>query len=271
LGLRRLFGRTHAQALEPAPSEQELEIRRGLEALRAASARDVMTPRVDVVAIEAPGEVSDVVAAVRRSGHSHFPVYAGDLDHLVGVLFVKDLFHLDPETNGGGIGASRELTDRLREPYLVPESRSALEILADMRRGRRSFAVVVDEHGGFAGVLTIKDLVSELVGDIRDEYDRASGPSVVRIDTRRFLVDGACAIHDVNEALGTDLPEGEYVTLAGFCLDVLGHLPDEGEKFDHQGWVFTVSRMDRRRIAKVVVETPSATIPSEAAVPRSGK
>ena len=226
-----------------------------------------MTPRVDVVAIPAPVRFSDVTRAVRRSGHSHFPVYEGDPDRLLGVLFVKDLFHPDEaagrgedEDEGAGLPASLDVTGRVREPYVVPESRSALEILADMRLKRRGFAVVVDEHGGFAGVLTIKDLVSELVGDIRDEFDRSVSPAVVRIDATRFLVDGSCAVGDVRDAVGADIPDGEYVTLGGFLFDAFGHIPTEDEALERGGWSFRVARMDRRRIAKVVLEARSATI-----------
>lgn len=258
----------------PAPplSEQELQITHGLASLREATARDVMTPRVDVDALPAPVHFADVAQAVRRTGHSHFPVYEDDLDRLLGVLFVKDLFHLDEAgsrsarsttenaTYEGGVPAGLDVTRRVREPYVVPESRSAIEILADMRRRRRGFAVVVDEHGGLAGVLTIKDLVSELVGDLRDEFDRSASPAVVRIDATRFLVDGSCAVGEVREAVGAEIPDGEYVTLGGFLFDAFGHIPEEGEVLERGGWAFRVARMDRRRVAKVVVEAPSATI-----------
>ncbi len=230
-----------------------------------------MTPRVDVAALRSPVRFADVARAVRRSGHSHFPVYEDDLDRLTGVLFVKDLFHLD-EAGGdqagtagataheGGVPADLDVTARVREPYLVPESRSALEVLSDMRNRRRGFAVVVDEHGGFAGVLTIKDLVSELVGDLRDEFDRSASPAIVRIDATRFLVDGSCAVGEVREAVGVDIPDGEYVTLGGYVLDAFGHIPSEGEEVVAAGWAVRVTRMDRRRVAKVVVEARSATI-----------
>ena len=181
---------------QPSPqvSEQEMQIRKGLESMREATAREVMTPRVDVVALEVPVTLDDVALAVRRSGHSHFPVYQDDLDHLLGVLFVKDLFHPGPlgiegiRAVGRATKARRSSmsTKRVREPYIVPESRSAVEILAEMRRARRAFAVVVDEYGGVAGVLTINDLVSELVGDLRDEFDRASLPAIERVDKSRF-------------------------------------------------------------------------------------
>jgi len=275
MSLIRRLRRRADQPAPPPPSEQELLITSGLRSLREATAREVMTPRVDVDALPAPVCFADVARAVRRSGHSHFPVYEGDLDRLAGVLFVKDLFHLGarawPAADGGppdaapgpaegGIPAGLDVTNRVREPYVVPESRSALEILADMRRRRRGFAVVVDEYGGFAGVLTIKDLVSELVGDLHDEFDRTTSPAVLRVDGTRFLVDGAIGVPEVREEVGVDIPDGEYVTLGGFLLDALGHIPTEGEVLERDGWTFRVTRMDRRRIAKVVVEAPSATI-----------
>ena len=265
-----IWRRRH-EAAKPAPappSEQELQITHGLDSLREASVREVMTPRVDVIALSSPVRFADVASAVRRSGHSHFPVYEGELDRLLGVLFVKDLFHLDqaelpPARNGDvavaapAISPDLDVTHRLREPYVVPESRNALEVLADMRRRRRGFGVVVDEHGGFAGVLTVNDLVSELVGDLRDEFDRNRSPAVVRIDARRFLVDGSCSVDEVRDALNIDIPDGEYVTLGGFLFDVFGRIPEEGEFIEHAGWTFRVARLDRRRIAKVVAEAPS--------------
>jgi CBS domain containing-hemolysin-like protein len=276
--------RHHDAAIQPQrePSEQERQITHGLQSLREASVREVMTPRVDVVALPAPVRLSDVVAAVRRSGHSHFPVYHDDPDRLLGVLFLKDLFNTDlfpregvvvaaPAATADGSGPGRpaatagswsdlDVTRRVREPYVVPETRSALEVLAEMRRRRRGFAVVVDEYGGFAGVLTVNDLVSELVGDLRDEFDRSSSPAILRIDSQRFLVDGACAVSEVRDQLGIDIPDGEYVTLGGFLFDAFGRIPEEGEVIEHDGWRLRITRMDKRRIAKVVAEAPSAKV-----------
>jgi putative hemolysin len=269
--------RRPAASPEPEPSEQERQIMSGLRSLRQATARELMTPRVDVDALEAPVRLSDVARAVRRSGHSHFPVYEDDLDHLLGVLFVKDLFKIveeaivepeDPSAHGGqtqtwGAPPALDVTARLREPYIVPESRSALEILAEMRRRRRGFAVVVDEHGGFAGVLSINDLVGELVGELRDEFDLPASPSIVRLGAGRFLVDGACAVSEVRETLGAEIPDGEYVTLGGFLFDLLGHIPEVGEVAEHAGWTYRITRMSRRRIEKVVVQAPSARLETQ--------
>jgi CBS domain containing-hemolysin-like protein len=247
---RRLVRQPSAQV-----SEQELQIRKGLESMRDATAREVMTPRVDVVALAVPVTLDDVTRAVRRSGHSHFPVYQDDLDHLLGVLFVKDLFHPGPL----GIEAIRAVG----EPYVAPESRPALEMLAEMRKARKAFAVVVDEYGGVAGVLTLNDLVSELVGDLRDEFDKTSLPAIERVDRSRFLVDGSCGVDDVRSELGIAIPEGDYVTLGGFLLDAFGRIPEEGDQLDFGGWTLRVTRMDRRRVAKVVMQAPAATMTAQ--------
>lgn len=206
-----------------------------------------MTPRVDVVALKAPVTPEAVSVAVKQSGHSRFPVYRDDLDDLDGVLFVKDMFR-----SGGSV--------RLRKPLLVPEHRRVLELLQEMRQRHNAFAVVIDEHGGVEGVLTVKDLVSELVGDLHDEFDPDDEDDVVRVDPHRWLVDGACPVDRLQEELGVPVPEGDYVTVGGFLFDRFGRIPAEGDEVDVGGWHFRVTEMDRRRIAKAVVRAPSTSV-----------
>jgi CBS domain containing-hemolysin-like protein len=244
-----------AEAIAPR-SELELEIERRLHALRDTSAREVMTPRVDVVALEQPVSYEDVARAVRRSGHSHFPVYEEDLDRLLGVLYVKDLFHLGP-LGSTAVPTVADVSRRLREPYVVPESRLVLELLAEMRKARRSFAVVVDEHGGVAGVLTINALVSELVGDIQDEYDASQPAEIERVDHSRWLVEGSTSVDDLREEIGAPIPEGDYVTLGGYLFELFGRIPEEGDVIEDSAWCYRVQEMDRRRIDKVVVQAPA--------------
>lgn len=232
--------------MEPLrPSESEQEILAALARLRTTTAREVMTPRVDVVALAVPATMAAVGRAVKESGHSRFPVYQDSLDHLVGVLFVKDLFR------SGSDGALR-----LRKPFLVPEGRLVLDLVQEMRQRRRAFAVVVDEHGGVEGVLTIKDLVSQLVGELPDEFDREEEAEVIRVDTHRWLVGGQVALDRVEQEVGLRLPPGEYVTVGGFLFDRFGRIPAENDVIEHEGWEFRVSEMDRRRIASVVLRAP---------------
>ncbi|HUC37321.1 MAG TPA: hemolysin family protein [Acidimicrobiales bacterium] len=262
---------------ERTGDDQERFILSALDELRDTTVREVMTPRVDVVGLEIPVHSSDVAKAVRESGHSVFPVYDGDPDRLVGILYVNDLFksgwELDGsngEANGGPVRPSPlDISRRLRQPYMVPESLLVLDVLADMRRDRRSFAVVVDEYGGMAGVLTVKDLLSALVGDLRDEFDHGKEPDIIRVDSTRWLVDGSASVDDVREQLGLEIPEGEYVTLGGFLFDAFGHIPEEGERLVHDGWELRVAEMDRRRVGKVVLQAreespvpPSDNLPS---------
>jgi CBS domain containing-hemolysin-like protein len=250
---------------------QEQFIVDALNDLHDTAVREVMTPRVDVVALSIPLTVDAVTRAVRESGHSCFPVYGDNLDDLVGVLFVNDLFRAGWQVTGTRDSSGPEALDgedpatatapgpidisrRLRQPFLVPESHLVLEVLAEMRRQRRAFAVVVDEHGGVEGVLTVKDLLGALVGDLPDEFDPDDEPDVVRVDGSRWLADGRMSVDDVRERLDINLPEGEYVTLGGFLFDGFGHIPAEGESLDVDGWELRVSEMDKRRIAKVVAK-----------------
>jgi CBS domain containing-hemolysin-like protein len=237
--------RRSAERAEPDDPHM-LEIRAALARLEGVTVRDVMTPRVDVVALRAPVASEDVALAVKESGHSRFPVYERDIDDLVGVLYVKDMFR-----SGGAV--------RLRKPFVVPETAPVLTVLSSMRTGRNAFAVVVDEHGGVEGVLTVKDLVSELVGDLPDEFDRPEEAEVVRVDASRWLVDGACPVDRLVESLGPVglvVPEGEYVSVGGFLFDRFGRIPGEGDMVVFDGWEWRVTEMDRRRIAKVVLRAP---------------
>lgn len=247
----------HRPSKRPEPVQrgpEEERILNALTALRETSAREVMTPRVDVVALPLPVTPEDVAQAVRESGHSRFPVYSEDLDHLAGVLFVKDIFRMNEAPTAESIAR------RLREPFLVPEGRRVLDLLARMRAERHAFGVVVDEYGGVEGVLTVKDLVSELVGDLRDEFDAVEDEPISKVDAQRWLVDGACPVDDVSATLGIGIPEGDYVTLGGFLFDRFGRIPAEGDEVDVDGWQFRIAEMERRRVSKVVVRAPSTTI-----------
>ncbi len=210
-------------SLDAEASEQERIIIEALADLRDMDVREVMTPRTDVTYLTIPVHADDVARAVRTSGHSCFPVVVDDLDDLVGILFVNDIFRTGRSRPDGAAegGRERDATDpspleisrKVRQPYLVPESLGVLEALADMRKHRRAVAVVVDEYGGVAGMLTVKDLLEPLVGDLHDEFDEDEEAMIVRVDNTRWLIDGQTNVDDVSDRLGIEIPDGEYVTL----------------------------------------------------------
>ncbi|MDJ0961290.1 MAG: hemolysin family protein [Acidimicrobiia bacterium] len=225
----------------------EHEILDALFTLADRPVREVMTPRVDIVTLTDPVDIASVRATVAKTGHSRYPVAAGNLDHLLGVLYVKDLLQL-PKDPG-----PEEIQRLLRTPRFVPESAPIMNVLHDLRRGRSAFAVVLDEHGGVDGLVTVKDLVSELVGELQDEYDPGA-PSVVLIGPGEWLTDGRVPIEDLAEAIGVDLPQGEYTTAGGLLMDVAGRIPDEGDVVVVDHVVFTVLQMDRNRVDRIRVE-----------------
>jgi len=227
--------------------------------------REVMTPRVDVTYLTIPVHADDIARAVRTSGHSCFPVVHDDLDDLIGILFVNDIFRTGgrAETRADANGdesRDRDATDpspleisrKVRQPYLLPESLGVLEALADMRKHHRAVAVVVDEYGGVAGMLTVKDLLEPLVGDLHDEFDEEEEALIVRVDNTRWLIDGQTNVDDVRERLGMEIPDGEYVTLGGLLFERFGHIPTEGEDVRVGDWDLRVVEMDKRRVAQVV-------------------
>ena len=145
-----------------------------------------------------------------------------------------------------------EISRKVRQPYLLPESLGVLEALADMRKHHRAVAVVVDEYGGVAGLLTVKDLLEPLVGDLHDEFDEEEEAHIVRVDNTRWLIDGQTNVDDVRDRLGIDIPDGEYVTLGGLLFERFGHIPAEGEEVRVGDWDLRVVEMDKRRVAQVV-------------------
>jgi putative hemolysin len=259
-GRRREGTRDHARSGRhrhtQAATEQERQIIERLADLRDMEVKEVMTPRVDVVALTIPVTADDVIAAARESGHSGFPVVVDDLDDLVGVLFVNDLFRAAPRRLAGDLTerTTLDISRRIRQPHVVPETRLVLDVLAEMRQQHRAFAVVVDEYGGVAGVLTVKDLIEPLVGQLQDEFDADEGPEIVRVDVNRWLIDGRTSVDEVQDRLGIEVPEGEYVTIGGFLFDGFGHIPTEGEHLSVDGWELRVVELDKRRIAKVLAK-----------------
>jgi CBS domain containing-hemolysin-like protein len=221
-------------------------------------AAEAMTPRVDVEALRADATVADMLAAARETGHSRFPVYEQTLDTVTGVVTVKDALGVPPERR-----ATTRVAAVAREPIYVPESLDLDGVLHALRDGSADMAIVVDEYGGTDGVVTVEDLVEELVGEIADEHDVAPAEEATTYDLilpdanggagHEWLVDGVLREDEMAERTGFRLPEGPYETLAGFLMARLGHIPVAGESFTEDGWEFTVVEVERRRVEQVRV------------------
>jgi len=222
----------------------EREIIHSLFSLADLSVRDVMTTRIEIHSLQSPVSFDEVKAMVGATGHSRYPVVKGDLDDVVGVLYVKDLIGMphDPTTS--------DIHRVIREPVFVPESKSVLDLLLEMRESRFTFSLISDEHGGIEGLVTTKDLIKELVGELQDEYD-PDEPSVLDLGGGDWLVDGRVTVEDLAEVIDTTLPAGEYTTIAGLLLDLAGKIPDTGERVELDGYIAEVVRMDRNRIDRI--------------------
>jgi len=228
--------------------EAEREIIDALFHLDDRSVREVMTPRLDIVTLSMPLSSDHIRMVVSATGHSRFPVTSGDLDDLVGVIHVKDLLQ-NPEYEN-----SDDLTSLIRTPNYVPETMSILDTLSAMRSSRYGMAVIVDEHGGVEGVVTIKDLVAELVGELQDEYDPRT-PSIVQIGPALWIVDGKLDIENLEDVLDiVDLSVGPYSTVGGYIMTMFGRVPAEGDQMAKNGIRYTVLSMDRQRVDRVRVE-----------------
>lgn len=215
------------------------------------TAADALVPRLAVRALQRDDTVNMLVAASVETGFSRFPVYGVDLDDISGVVHVKDVYRLRPSQRH-----ATPVTEIATPVLAVPETRPLDDLLADLRARQEHLAVVVDEHGGTAGIVTLEDLLEEIVGEIADEYDPPPTSITKPGPGGSVTLPGSLHPDEVRDASGFETPEGPYDTLAGFVLERLGHIPDVGEIVRHQGWKLTVAELDRRRIAAVRMQPP---------------
>ncbi len=211
--------------------------------------RELMVPRVDMQCFDETVTVSEAIAAFREHGLSRMPVYSDDIDHIVGVLYAKDLLKLDFEQAG-----DESIRGLVREATFTPESKSAGGLLRELQRRRIHIAIVVDEYGGTAGVVTLEDLIEEIVGEIRDEHDDAERPLFRVLDSKTLIADGAIRLDLLADELDVPEFEGEGIeTLGGYLMVAFGRIPSVGEKLERDGFEFTVEELDEQRITNVTI------------------
>jgi CBS domain containing-hemolysin-like protein len=220
-------------------------------------AADALTPRFQIVSVPVDATVGELVHLAIEEGYSRFPVHGVDLDDIRGVVHLKEVFTVTP-----GQRATCPVSAVMSEAFVVPETRDLHDLLSDLRATGEKLAVVVDEHGGTAGIVTLEDILEEIVGEIDDEHDESPGVTVAT-EPGVYVVEGTLHRDEVEDACGFRVPEGEYETIAGFVLERLGHLPEPGEELEFDGWRVEVVAMDRRRIASLQLTAPEPVVAGE--------
>jgi CBS domain containing-hemolysin-like protein len=216
--------------------------------------REVMVPRPDMVTVPASLRVPDAMEVAILHGYSRLPATDGDIDDVVGLVYAKDLMRAERDGDGGG-----EVAGVLRAAHFVPETKRIAELLREMQAEQFHMAIAVDEYGGTAGLVTLEDIIEELVGEIVDEYDREE-PMVEPVAGGRVRVNARIAIDELNDVLGSELAGGDWDTAAGLLFHLLGRVPQTGDWAASDGWILTADRVQGRRISRIVVQPASCEL-----------
>ncbi len=235
---------------------EALSMMEGVLQVSELRVRDIMIPRARMVVVERDKPLDDILPVIIESAHSRFPVIGDDRSEVVGILLAKDLLQFC------GSNARRfNMRDILRSAVFVPESKRLNVLLKEFRRSRNHMAIVVDEYGAAAGLITIEDVLEQIVGEIEDEYDFDEGAYILKRGEGRYTAKAHTTIEEFNEFFGTDFPDEDYDTIGGMVINRLGHLPKRGESVEIGGFRFTVVRADSRKIRLLNIEK----LPVEAA------
>jgi magnesium and cobalt transporter len=228
-------------------TNEESHMVSGVLDLKETKAHSIMIPRTEISSTPIESTLGEIIKLVTECGHTRIPIHNDNIDEIVGVLHAKDLLKLwgkDPDF--------KIPRDILRTPYYVPENRKISELLRDMKRDKAHLAIVTDEYGGTAGIITIEDIIEEIVGEIMDEHD-SEEPLLTVIDNETLLVDARLEIEKLEEHLNVQLPKGEFESVGGFIIHLLGRIPDTKEKTCFEDLEMTVQKADPRKIHKVLI------------------
>lgn len=233
------------------PSKRDMI--KGIMGLPAKNAREIMIPRVDVVCVPSTISLKALVKFAEDESHSRIPVYEETIDNMIGILHVKDLLRYIIERP-----KKFHLRKILHKPYFVPETMPLDELLLEYKKRRMHLAIVVDEYGGISGIITLEDILEEIVGEIRDEFDDDELPEVISVSKNTCIVDSRMTLSDFNEALGTSLPADEFDTIGGFVFDLFGSIPKKNESIRHKNLLFKISDIKGTRINRILVTVTPA-------------
>ena len=226
--------------------EEKQDMIEGVEGLSSTTVKEVMIPRIDVDFISSDCKKEELIEKIITSGHSRFPVYSESTDNVVGVLYVKDL--LKAIANDEEI----DILKIVRKPYFVPESKIIHSLLREFKRRHLHIAIAIDEYGGISGIVTMEDIIEEIVGDIQDEFDKEN-EDIIFINENSWLCDARINLSDLNETIETQFPEEDFDSLGGFVFDLFGKVPVKFEKVVWHNFEFIIQAMDGHRINLVKI------------------
>lgn len=215
-----------------------------------SNAKDVMVPRADMAFISVDSTLDEVVEAFREENYSRLPVYADSKDEVIGIVYMKDLFFFQNES---GKNAGFSVRNIMRDPFFVYEYQKTSSIMTEMRNRFVSMAIVLDEYATAVGLITIEDLIEEIVGEIRDEFDMDELESITQVSERQYEIDASVKLSDLEDSIGIKLESEDYDSLGGYVIELLDHLPDEGETVKKDGITFRVVSVDKNRIERVAI------------------
>ena len=207
-------------------------------------AKDIMVPRIDMTFIDVDATFSEVIEVFREVKYTRYPVYEETTDNVIGIINIKDLLLTENQKKFC-------IRDYLREPLYTYEFKKTAELMVELRKTQNNIAIVLDEYGATAGLITLEDMLEEIVGEIRDEYDEDEEDLIRRIGPREYVMEAAMKLDDLNDQLGLDLESEDYDSIGGFIIGLLDHLPEEGEEVTHKTLRFVVDKVDRNRIDKI--------------------
>jgi len=223
--------------------------------LRETKAHSIMVPRTEISSASLDTSLREVIKLVNECGHTRIPIHKESIDKIVGILHAKDLLKLwgkDPD--------SKLPFEILRPPFFVPENQNINDVLKNMKEKKTHLAIVTDEYGGTSGIITIEDILEEIVGEILDEHD-AEPPLLSKLNETTYLVDARLEIEKLEEALQIELPKGDYESVGGFVISLLGRLPELNEKLKYNGLEMIIQQADQRRVEKILIRIVPGTEP----------
>ncbi len=235
-----------------ALEEDEHNLISSLVSFGSVTVEEIMTPRVDIIAVATDVKYDELLEIITQSGHSRIPLYKDDLDEILGIIFAKDLL---PYSRNPELRVHLSLKKISRNVLFAPETKLISELLKEFQEKKMHLAIVVDEYGGTSGLVTLEDIIEEVVGEIWDEYDKEENP-ITSFEENKWLALGKISIDEINESLGTEIgnEDEEFDTLGGFVLNQAGSIPQESFKFTFKGFRYTVKEIQKKRIKKVVIE-----------------